>query len=228
MHYYKRNIGDYHKKAGRLSLLQHGVYTLLIDACYDREEFPTMEQAIDWVWASNDEEITAVNFVLNKFFDLDGETYVQNRVMEDLAKYHENAKINKRIATNRERNRTNRERTVNEAPPNHKPLTINHKPLTNNKIKTVRFKKPTVAQIIKCFGDRVINPEEESEKFWNHYESNGWRVGRNPMKSWQHAVTNWITRSKSNANTDRPYQSKSDRADEAVRVALKRIQSQGG
>ena len=37
MHYYKRNIGDYHKKAGRLSMIEHGAYTLLIDACYDRE-----------------------------------------------------------------------------------------------------------------------------------------------------------------------------------------------
>lgn len=32
MHHYRRNIGDYHKKAGRLSILQHGVYNLL-DAC---------------------------------------------------------------------------------------------------------------------------------------------------------------------------------------------------
>jgi len=29
MHYFKRNIGDYHKKAGRLSMLEHGAYTLL-------------------------------------------------------------------------------------------------------------------------------------------------------------------------------------------------------
>ena len=46
MHYYKRNLGDYAKKAGRLSMLQHGSYTLLIDACYDREQFPTLEEAI--------------------------------------------------------------------------------------------------------------------------------------------------------------------------------------
>ena len=59
MHYYKRNIGDYHKKAGRLSILQHGAYTLLIDSCYDREVFPTMEKAIDWCWASSKEEIEA-------------------------------------------------------------------------------------------------------------------------------------------------------------------------
>jgi uncharacterized protein YdaU (DUF1376 family) len=46
MHYYKRNLGDYAKKTGRLTMLQHGAYTLLIDSCYDREKFPTLEQAI--------------------------------------------------------------------------------------------------------------------------------------------------------------------------------------
>ena len=57
MHYYKRNIGDYAKKAGRLTMLQHGAYTLLIDSCYDREKFPTLEDAIEWTWASSDDEI---------------------------------------------------------------------------------------------------------------------------------------------------------------------------
>lgn len=90
MHYYKKNIGDYHKKAGRLSMLQHGAYTLLIDSCYDREIFPTREEAIDWTWASSDEEILAVDFVLKKFFSLseDGR-YIQSRIEEEIAEYQE-------------------------------------------------------------------------------------------------------------------------------------------
>jgi uncharacterized protein YdaU (DUF1376 family) len=34
----------------------------------------------------------------------------------------------------------------------------------------------------------------EAEKFVNYYESNGWKVGKNPMKSWTHAVNNWINK----------------------------------
>ena len=45
MHYYEKKIGDYHRKAGRLNILQHGVYNLLMDACYDREAFPTEAHA---------------------------------------------------------------------------------------------------------------------------------------------------------------------------------------
>lgn len=146
MHYYKRNIGDYYKKSGRLTMLQHGSYNLLIDACYDREKFPSLIEAIDWTWAFSDEEIKAVEFVLNKFFTLEEGVYVQSRIKDELANYHKTAETNKRIAQEREAKRagnatkqkppvndaiTKRERSVNEAPPNQEPRTINHKPLTN-------------------------------------------------------------------------------------------------
>jgi 5-methylcytosine-specific restriction endonuclease McrA len=90
MHYYKRNLGDYAKKAGRLSMLQHGAYTLLIDACYDRETFPTLEQAIEWTWASSDIEIDAVKFVLNRFFVLnDNGQYVDKIIEAEIHLWHE-------------------------------------------------------------------------------------------------------------------------------------------
>jgi len=133
MHYYKRNLGDYAKKAGKLSMLQHGSYTLLIDACYDRERFPTLEEAIDWTWASTTAEIEAVQFVLRKFFTLVDGVYVQERIAEEIAEYHEKAETNKRIAIERETKRkgkgTERLPSVDEPPPNHKPLTINQEPI---------------------------------------------------------------------------------------------------
>ena len=133
MHYYKRNLGDYAKKAGRLTMLQHGAYTLLIDSCYDREVFPTLEQALEWTWASTEAEVEAVKFVLSRFFELDKEgCYVQDRILQELLHYHKNADTNKRIADEREakrrENSTKRVHSVNEATPNHKPLTINQEP----------------------------------------------------------------------------------------------------
>ena len=29
------------------------------------------------------------------------------------------------------------------------------------------------------------------QKFYNFYESNGWKVGKNPMKDWKAAVRTW-------------------------------------
>tara|TARA_R110002020_G_scaffold424006_2_gene633169 strand:- start:126 stop:965 length:840 start_codon:yes stop_codon:yes gene_type:complete len=154
MHYYKRNIGDYHKKAGRLSMLEHGAYTLLMDAIYDREKFPTLEEAIDWVWASKQDEIDAITFVLTKFFAPENGVYIQNRMQEELEEYtgtcltnsingkkggRPKGSKNKPKETESVNNKT---QSVNlksetkanesEAKPNHKPLTNNHKPLTNN------------------------------------------------------------------------------------------------
>jgi len=40
------------------------------------------------------------------------------------------------------------------------------------------------------------NSKIEAEKFVNYYESNGWKVGKNTMKSWTHAANNWITNTK--------------------------------
>ena len=149
MHYYKKSIGDYHKKAGRLSLLQHGAYTLLMDACYDRERFPTEVEAIDWLWASSSEEIEAIRFVLAKFFVLEGDKYIQPRIEREIEDYQAKAKTNQRIARDREEKRrnkrlssTNREQDVNESTTkrhltkNQELLTNNQEPLINKESKT--------------------------------------------------------------------------------------------
>lgn len=140
MHYFKRNIGDYHKKAGRLSMLEHGAYTLLLDACYDRERFPTMDEAIDWCWARSAEEIAAVTFVLSKFFELVDGRYVQARIQDEISAYHAMALKNKEIAEKREAAKrtlrasssTKRAPVVNESAPNQEPLTTNQEPKDQN------------------------------------------------------------------------------------------------
>lgn len=52
------------------------------------------------------------------------------------------------------------------------------------------FKKPTPEEIKLHFSKSGL-PMSEAEKFFDYYESNGWRVGKNPMKSWTSAASNW-------------------------------------
>jgi hypothetical protein len=54
----------------------------------------------------------------------------------------------------------------------------------------VQFLKPSLEEVKLCAAKKGL-PVTEAEKFFNYYESNGWRVGKNPMKSWPHAVANW-------------------------------------
>lgn len=54
----------------------------------------------------------------------------------------------------------------------------------------LHFQKPTLADL-----QLEGLSEHESRKFLAHYESNGWKVGKNPMKSWKGAAAGWKTRS---------------------------------
>ena len=95
VNYYKRHIGDYAKKAGHLSLLEHGVCTLLLDAYYDREQAPTKAEAIRISRCRTPEELAALEAVLSDFFQLDGDRYVQSRVEEEFVKAEEQAEKNR-------------------------------------------------------------------------------------------------------------------------------------
>lgn len=222
MHYYKRNIGDYHKKAGRLSMLEHGSYTLLLDACYDREQFPTLEEAMDWAWARTDEEEAAVRFVLRKFFVLEDGRYIQKRIQEELLEYQARAETNARIAKDREQKRKNGKpvvndssRSVNEAcpishepPPNHKPLTTNHKPLNNTHTNASEF-LPDLAvlnNMLKIAGGQAITKKQLEQTlvtFIPHYE-----VQRLTENQRMGKLVAWIMRDQKPDGTAKPKQEK--------------------
>lgn len=57
------------------------------------------------------------------------------------------------------------------------------------KDKVKRFIPPTAEEVrayCEARGGKV-----DPQKFLDHYTSNGWRVGRNPMRDWKAAARNW-------------------------------------
>lgn len=56
------------------------------------------------------------------------------------------------------------------------------------------FVKPSKQHVQNYFTSIGINGLSY-EKFYDHYESNGWKVGKNSMKSWEAAVRNWVKNS---------------------------------
>lgn len=58
---------------------------------------------------------------------------------------------------------------------------------------STRFQKPTLEQL-NTKAALIGLSTTEVDKFWNYYESNGWKVGKNPMKSWPAALQNWLSR----------------------------------
>jgi len=76
-----------------------------------------------------------------------------------------------------------------------------NKPLTQNRIEENRidknnntytskkFVKPTLEEVKSYCSERSnkVNPQ----RFIDYYESNGWRVGKNPMKDWKASIRTW-------------------------------------
>ena len=133
MHYYPKNIGDYRRDTMNLSLLEHGVYTTLIDH-YTLNEEPISLDHLDVCWtigARTDNEKTAVCLILSKFFIKTDEGYRHKRCDEEIAKYHAKSEKAKESVSKRWNKDTNVVRTYNEGNTNQEPITKNHKPITN-------------------------------------------------------------------------------------------------
>lgn len=95
---------------------------------------------------------------------------------------------------------------------------INSEKQGSEKEKSSAKKEKVSLEHIKNYFAENNWPTMEAEKFYNHYESNGWLIGgRSPMKNWQASASNWMlnehkfsngkttTAGKLNASTDKNY-----------------------
>ena len=66
--------------------------------------------------------------------------------------------------------------------------------------KTERFVKPTIQEIQAYIIEKGYT--FDAEAFYAFYESNGWKVGKNPMKNWKAACTTWAKNRNNNNNNN--------------------------
>lgn len=52
---------------------------------------------------------------------------------------------------------------------------------------------PPLDEVIAYFKEKNVD-ESHAKEFFNHYESNGWKVGKNPMQKWRASASGWISR----------------------------------
>lgn len=95
MNYYKRHIGDYAKDTGHLTLLEHGVYTVLLDRLYGSERAIPKAEVYRITRATTKSEREAVDAVLREFFDLEPDGWMHGRVREELDRAAERADANR-------------------------------------------------------------------------------------------------------------------------------------
>ena len=68
----------------------------------------------------------------------------------------------------------------------------------NKPKKSERFVKPTIEEIQAHIFEKGYT--FDAEAFYAFYESNGWKVGKNPMKNWKMACTTWAKNRRNNNN----------------------------
>lgn len=221
MHYYKFNITDWQASTRHLTPEQEGVYFRLINHYYDTEKplpldfKPLLRRLMletHWV---------LVQEILEEFFVKTDDGYEKQKCNDIIKEYKRMANKNKKngklggrprkIKASKETQSVSSGNPVatQSKPtgnPNQEPLTTNQEPETSNQeplLKELdltssdpkRFKKPCVGEVTAHFHDKGLSTAaHEAEKFFNYYESNGWMVGKNKMKSWKHAANNWASR----------------------------------
>lgn len=113
MNHYPRHIGDYLKDTAHLTLLEHGVYTRLLDVYYTREGAIPEDQAARLVGARSKDERDALQAVLSEFFALEDGQWRQKRADAEIARYLEKAERNREVGKKGGRPRTQQEPTNN-------------------------------------------------------------------------------------------------------------------
>ena len=132
MHYYQKNIGDYRRDTMNLSLLEHGVYTTLIDH-YILNEEPISLDHLDVCWtigARTDNEKTAVCLILSKFFIKTDEGYIHKRCDKEIAQYKLRADTARENGKKGGRPKPNNNPTLTQPLTNQEPITKNQEPYT--------------------------------------------------------------------------------------------------
>jgi len=71
-----------------------------------------------------------------------------------------------------------------------------------NAKKSAQMKRPTLQEVQSYFNEiGSTTCLDDGERFFDHFESNGWKVGgKTPMKDWKAAVRNWFKRNKEYSN----------------------------
>ena len=137
---------------------------------------------------------------------------IQNFIGKGSSEADRKREYRQRIETDRTNVQTNLRQISEKSPPEieieielEKEIEI-HSSAKSTTTKRKRFEKPTLSQITQYCLER--NNNVNAEQFYDYYESNGWKVGKNSMKDWKACVRTWERN-----GYDRPIKKKNNKQD---------------
>lgn len=202
MHYYQRNIGDYARDTGHLTVLEHGLYALMLDWYYLNER-PITDFDLKRISRGMVDEARTI---LCEFFKETPDGWVHSYADRIIEAYHAKAETNRKNGQTggRPRARENPEETQTVSTENPTvTLTNNHKPITNNQEKQ-KTGSPTGSRLPADWElpddwfawakqERPdVDPLRESFTFRDYWHGVAGAKGR--KADWQATWRNWIRR----------------------------------
>lgn len=97
--------------------------------------------------------------------------------------------VNDRIRSRKEKQEEEREEERKKERSKEKKIEEEREEDTQKKRDVLRFAPPTVDEVRSYCRER--GNQVDAQRFIDYYTSNGWKVGRNPMKDWRAAVRTW-------------------------------------
>jgi hypothetical protein len=99
------------------------------------------------------------------------------------------------------------------------------------------FTRPSFEEVEAFFTSQFRH--DLAQPYFDYYTSNGWRVGKNPMKNWQSAARNWIrneakykqSQGSSNAQPKRGDRERTDREtyyEQLANIAVESVRQRSG
>jgi hypothetical protein len=101
-----------------------------------------------------------------------GKKQDKNEQVNNICESHDNHMVNKDVNINSD-------------------IGLNKDVVKKEKKTREKFVPPTLEEVRQFAEEEMIGSKILPEKFYNYYESNGWKVGRNPMKNWKTKFKSW-------------------------------------
>ena len=120
---------------------------------------------------------------------------IKQQLKRDLKKYEDRAERSRNNGAlggrPKKPKETQKTQQVNLKPK--KPDNVNDIVTVNDNVIKVNKGKPlNLQEVIDYFIEqRILHPKDNAEKFYHHYEANGWMRGKAKIKSWKSCVKTW-------------------------------------
>lgn len=168
----------------------YGIFWALIEKLHERNGKILIANIPDIAYEFREDEENLLS-VIREFglFEIDGKYFSNQRTLFNLSERSFSSKRGKLAADARWRVGNSNA----DAMQVHSDGNADAMPIKDIKeIKESKGRPESFVEVVEYFNQQqILSPQLNAEKFFNHYEANGWMRGKNKIKNWRACVKTW-------------------------------------